>query len=236
MSAYSPMTDFLPTLPLCVLLIGTSEPANQRLGSQVITNDYPEKVSPSSPYSQTHHNFIVNNYLFSQIVIMPNPCAGLKDFCESLSGICQRIENIQPQSISISMNEQWTNTPHIKYSYPRLGAHKYPDIENNNLPTWPGVMFCQRRNVIGNVCVVTMAGMSPAAYWLRLPSDQSELKLILGARHSLPLSLSHIYWQFQGNLWLHCLACLCLQLVSDGCKIQNTPDVTCSWSPVVSST
>ena len=136
---------------------------------------------------QTHHNFIVNNYLFLQIVIMPNPWAGLKDFCESLSGICQRIENIQPQSISISsMNEQWTNTPHIKYSYSGLSAHKYPDTENNNLPTWPGVMFCKRRNVIGNVCVVTMTGMSPAAYWLRLPSDQSEL--ILRAKHSLTLS------------------------------------------------
>ena len=89
------------------------------------------------------------------------------------------------------MNEQWTNTPHIKYSYSGLSAHKYPDIENNNLPTWPGVMFCQRRNVIGNVCVVTIAGMSRAAYWLRLSSDQSELKLLLKAL-SPALSVTHL--------------------------------------------
>ena len=89
------------------------------------------------------------------------------------------------------MNEQWTNTPHIKYSYSGLSAHKYPDIENNNLPTWPGLMFCQRRNVIGNVCVVTIPGMSRAAYWLRLPSDQSELKLLLKAL-SPALSVTHL--------------------------------------------
>ena len=139
------------------------------------------QLSCLSPNS--HHNFIVNYYLFLLIVIMPNPCAGLKDFCESLSGICRRIENIQPQSISISsMNEQFTNTPHIKYSYLGLSAHKYPDIENNNLP-WPGVMFCQRRNVIGK-CVSCHNGRNvPAAYWPRLPSDQSEL--MPGPKHSL---------------------------------------------------
>ena len=173
MSAYSPMTDFLPTLSWRP----QSWPIRD-LGSQLLTNKRPD-ICPSSPVSlQTHHNFIVNNYLFLQIVITPNPCAGLKDFCESLSGIWRRIENIQPQSISISsMNEQWTNTPHIRYSYLELSAHKYPDIENNNLPTWPGVMFC----LIGK-CESCHNGRNvPAAYWPRLPSDQSKL----GPKHSL---------------------------------------------------
>ena len=225
MSAYSPMTDFLPTLPPCVLLRRPQSWPIRDLGFQLLTNES-SYIYPSSPVSlQTHHNFIVNNYLFLQIVIMPNPCAGLKDFCESLSGICRRIENIQPQSISISsMNEQFTNTPHIKYSYLGLSAHKYPDIENNNLPTWPGVMFCQRRNVIGK-CVSCHKGRNvPAAYWPRLPSDQS--KLMPGPKHSLCHTFTD---NFRGIY--DCIVCAaCVRW------LQNTPDVTCSWSPVVSST
>ena len=69
--------------------------------------------------------------------------------------------------------------------------------------------ICQQHSKVQVQCFVrreTWLEISVLSQWQECPQPLAETairrsQLILGAKDSL----SHIYWHFQGNLWLHCL-------------------------------